>query len=462
MLTLFDAFRTASNSLKAAGEALAVTQMNLTNAGVAGYARQNVNLIADGFDPTRGLAGGVRSGTPINTRSKYAEQVVWGQASRKGFFEGFTQAANGVDFILGLNDVNGGSGVQSAMDQLFKGFSELQGGAHSPLAQSSMLQKANGLAITISQTAEFLEQSSASAATGIQATVDKINTLIDSLQQWSSQPGSKDGAAEAQLYSNLEQLSELVPITAQVGSDGSLTVMLNGQIPLVNATQKYPLSVAYAAPDSGDPFPTAEAQLQIHTASGEDITGDIDGGELGGLLDYRNRFLASLLGDGKQQGDLNRLAQGIADSVNSALGGTPLFQYDAADPTHIARGLKVDTSFTVADLGAAINADPTIPDKLATIFKGTVPANQVDGQSFTAFLVTLSVRSSTELNSATHGLNLQAQFLTQAQNMRESVQGSSTEQAAVELLQYQRAYEAATRVISTLDQLTELTINLGR
>jgi len=464
MVTLFEGLRSAANALEAMAEALATTQMNMTNAGVTGYARRNVHLRVDGFDPTRGLPGGVR-GSSLSARSQYAEQAVWSQTSQKGFFDSFTQSANGVDHVLGLDDVTGRTGIRAALSDLFQSFANLRLGSTDPVNQQNVVEKAQALALTTFQTADFLQQSLATAQSRIQATVDQVNSLVNAAQQWNAQLNAgaqADPMAEAQVYINLETLSTLVPITVQKESNGGLTILLNGQEALLQGSQQFPLSISFATPESSANFPNAPAQLRIRNAAGEDITSSITAGELGGLLDYSNRFLPSLLGDSNQQGDLNRLAQGIANSVNSALGGPqPMFQFDG-NPVNRARSLQLSSSFTREDLAAAIMANPSALVDLAGIAGGVKPTDQIDGQSYSAFLVSLSSRAAASLNTVSDGLNLQSRLVDQAQAFRETVQGASVEQSAVELLQYQRAFEAAAKVIRIIDDLTLTTINMVR
>ena len=72
-----------------------------------------------------------------------------------------------------------------------------------------------------------------------------------------------------------------------------------------------------------------------------------------------NNFAPTLVGNGSQQGALNQLAQGVANSVNGMLGGaTPLFQYGAGDPTNVALSLEVNSSYTSTDLSNAPEANP--------------------------------------------------------------------------------------------------------
>jgi flagellar hook-associated protein 1 FlgK len=295
--------------------------------------------------------------------------------------------------------------------------------------------------------------------------VEQINGLINGIQQWNAQMKSgtePDPISEARVYASLEKLSSLIPITVQKDSNGGLTIMLNGQTPLLQGPVVSPISIAYESPDAGSPFPNASARLQILNSAGENITDSAKIGELGGLLDYVNQFLPKLTGDANQQGDLNRMAEAVANSVNTALGGTkPLFQYDT-NPTNTARSLQLNPDFSRSDLVAAINADPTSLATLTEIAKGSSAANQVDGQSYSGFLISLSTRTSTELSTANSGLGLQAGLVGQARGFREAVQGASVEESAVALLEYQLAFEAAAKVIGVIDELTQTTIDLVR
>jgi flagellar hook-associated protein 1 FlgK len=365
---------------------------------------------------------------------------------------------------MGLNDVSGSTGIQGALNKLLQSFNNWQAGPQSDVTRNDVIQQARSLAQTISQVAGYVQQTRATAQTQAQTTVTQINQLVGGVKQWNNQlqaGAAPDPGAEAAIYNAFEQLSALAPITIQKQSNGLFTVLLNGQTPLLQGGQQFSLQTGFAAPPAGSPNPSAQPSLTITDAHGNDVTSLITGGQLGGLLDYVNRFVPSLLGNANQQGDLNRLAQGIADSTNNALGGpTPLFQYTAGDPTHVAQSLTVASSFSAVDLAADQTANPNAPQNLARIATGTNPADQIDGQKYTDFFTTLSSRVNSDLNGKQNGLDLQNQLLNQAQNLRDHVQGVSLDQEAVNLLQYQRSFEAAARLISVLDNLTQTAIGM--
>ena len=64
------------------------------------------------------------------------------------------------------------------------------------------------------------------------------------------------------------------------------------------------------------------------------------------------------------------------------------------------------------------------------------------------------------LNEARNGQQVQQSLLAQAKDLRAQYSGVSLDEEATILIQFQRAYQANSRFITILDQLTEETINI--
>jgi len=62
--------------------------------------------------------------------------------------------------------------------------------------------------------------------------------------------------------------------------------------------------------------------------------------------------------------------------------------------------------------------------------------------------------------SAQNQMNVQQQVLAQARNLRSEASGVSLNDQAAQMLQFQKAYEAASKMVTVLDQLTQDTINM--
>ena len=191
----------------------------------------------------------------------------------------------------------------------------------------------------------------ADTGTQLQTTVAAVNQLTAQLATLNAQAdhsSGPDAGVDAQINSTLEELSQYASITAMPQSDGAYNVLLDGQVPLVLAGQQFELSCTL------DPGSSPAATI---LSNGVDVTAKADGGQLGSLLDTYNTVLPSYLGDSSQQGELNLMAQQLADSVNGILSaGTPglvLFDYDSTSPDSVAQTLTVDPSANTAQLTAA-------------------------------------------------------------------------------------------------------------
>ena len=167
----------------------------------------------------------------------------------------------------------------------------------------------------------------------MQSTVANVNQFATQLAGYNQQimnGDRNDAGLDAQIHSTLDQLSNDGSISATQQSDGTWTVLLNGQTPLVIEEQAYALSTGTVAPSATSANPNGPPHLSLLAADGTDITADTTSGQLGSLLNTANTVLPSYLGDGNQAGSLNILAQSFASNVNSLL--TSGYQSDGPPP----------------------------------------------------------------------------------------------------------------------------------
>jgi len=194
-------------------------------------------------------------------------------------------------------------------------------------------------------------------------------------------------------------------------------------------------------------------------SSGADVTAQVDGGQLGSLLNTYNTVLPSYLGDSSQQGGLNLMAQQLADAVNGVLSpGTPglvLFDYDSSSPDSVAQTLAIDPSATTAQLTAA---PVGVPASLAGLESET--QDGLGGATFSEYYGQMASNVGAKLSAATEEQTTQQATLAQAQNLRQQSSGVSLDQEAMTLIQFQSAYDACSKLVTTLDQLTQNTIDM--
>jgi len=463
----------SSNALNTYDQVLQVSQNNVANSSTPGFVKHRQSLLALPFDPAIGLTGGVRAGEVQSARSTYADQTVRRQLVQLGYAE---QQVETLSSLQSIFDISGDSGIPRALNDLNRSFSAWAQSPGDTVARQKVLDGAGAVSAAFQQTAAALGNAQQEAERGVRNTVNRVNTLTAQLRDLNTlalQGSKADSGLDAQIHATLEQLSEDVSITAIEHENGSVDVLLNGQTPLVVGDQQYQLHTGlYQPPDAA--YPNASASVRVLGSDGSDITAQIDTGKLGALLDVRNRLLPSYLGDGDQQGDLNRMAQQFADRVNAVLiagniadgapptPGVPLFTY-GADPAAIARTLSA-APLQPGDLAAIAPGPPYVsngvPMALSDLASPQDPADRIDGSSYAQFYGFLAARAGSALSDAQGRLAIQQSAVAQTKNLRDQMSGVSLDEEAAILIQFQRAYEANSRLITVLDQLSQDTINI--
>ena len=472
MSNLMASMATAGNALDVYQRALTVVQNNITNSTTPGYATQSLNLSARPLDAAGGLAGGVAAQGLASARDEYAEEEVRRQLQSLGKYE--TQTS-GVSSIESLFDVTGNSGIPADLNNLYSSFSAWAASPNSASARQMVIANAGNLASDVHSLAGSLAQVSDDVESQIGSTVTQIDQLAADIQQYNVErlrQGSSDPGSDANLHSSLEQLSELVDVSVVNQPDGTVTVLMDGGSPLVAGASQYSISSGLAVP-SGAANPQSPPSSQIFDSQGNDVTSQIQGGKLGGLLDVHNRVLASLVGDGQQAGSLNQFAKAFADTVNGILEsgtvstdsgaakGAALFTYDDSDPTLAAGTFALNSAITGSDLApvdASGNANGNA-NELASLASST-SAGGIDGLTFGDFFSQIASFVGRESSTASTNETSQESVVSQTKSLRDQASGVSLDQQAVLLLQFQKSYAATARLLSTLNNLLDTTINL--
>ncbi|MCC7236507.1 MAG: flagellar hook-associated protein FlgK [Bryobacterales bacterium] len=453
MGNLFATINTAAGSLKAFESALGVASNNITNAQTPGFARQSLDLVAQRMVPQLGLPGGVAAGEVLSSRKTYLEQGVRLQLQREGYFR--QQAAN-LEQVEPVFDIGASSGIAGAADALQQSFSQLSVTPNDVPARQNVLRRAQDLAHAFNTTGQAL----ASAATNTNSeltqsvhAVNRIGKLLRNLNVEFRSDSRKlsDPGLDAQVHASLDELASIVDFNLIRGDDGTFTVLLGGQTPLVMGENLYEISTDLS---TGSPV--------LWNAQGEDVTGRIGGGKLKALIDFHADVLTGL------QQDLDVLALSITDAVNGQLqtgvdlaGQPPIRDLFTYDPS---RGAAVTLSVTEIGAGELAAAVPEAPggNGNALNLAGLFQSRSVNNFTFTQYFGEIAGRVGKLLDVARQDARAQTQLVAQAKALRADQSGVSLDEEAANLIVFQRAYQAASQLIRTLDEMTETLINMKR
>ena len=391
-----------------------------------------------------------------------------------------TQQSSSLTAVQNALNLSASNGIPATLGALFQSFSAWSQDPSSASNRQGVVTSAQQVVDSFRTTVTNLQQVQQDTERQIGQAVDQINVYAQQLAGYNNQirNGDRgDAALDAQIHNTLENLGQIVNFTASVQPDGSMTVLVAGQTPLVVGDHSYALTSQIADPASLPPGnPGVPPSASILDTAGRDVTSQLTGGSLGALLQTHNQVLGSLLGDASQPGTLNQLAQSFADRVNALLTagnisdgppprpGVPLFSYDTSNATNVAATLTLDPGATPDQLAAIDPGPPYVSNgtalKLAALANPQDPADQITNNSYVEFFGNMASDVGRQLATATNEQGIQQQVLTQAQSLRQQLSGVSLDEQAAWLVEYQRAYQANAQLFSVLNSLTQTTVNM--
>lgn len=439
--------------MKAFEEALNVVQNNVTNATTPGYAKQQADLVALSFQPDLEVPGGVSAGPLLSSRDVFSEQAVQRQASHFGKQSALATALASVEPVF---DIASGSGIAAALDALYASFSDLTVAPNSIPARESVIRRAAELAAAFRSAADSLGRSREQARDKINWTLGEISRIAGDIRDLNIEIRRDyrkrlDAGLDARFHAALEELAELVDFTALQQEDGSYSIFMGGEIPLVIGDKTFSVSADFSGPE-----------VTIRDFDGKDVTDRLRQGRLAGMLDFINGRLPGYLDQ------LNQLAAAIADRVNGILAagvdsnGAPpaldLFQYDAASGAALT--LEV-TTIQPEELAAALPGAPG-GNGNALLLAGLATSREIDGSTFTEFYGRLSGQVGADIEATVEDERAASLLLSQARKIREQVSAVDLNEEAAALVEYQRAYEASARLIGVIEELTDTLMTILR
>jgi len=338
-----DILNTSVSGLLAFQQALDVTSNNIANSATPGYSVERANLQELPGQSTAGggyIGGGVAVGSITRSYSELlAQQVRASQASYSSLNALATQATQ-VDNLLSAS----GTGLSAGLQSFVNALQTLSSSPTSSASRQAVLSQAQALAqqltgydAQISQYGSNLEQQIGSDVSQINSLASGIASLNNQIAKDLAGNGQTPNQLMDQRDSLLDQLSQYVGVTTAQEPNGMLDVYIGSGQALVTGGVPQQLSTM--------PNMYNASVLQIGLSSGggtADVTSEITGGDLGGLLATRSQVLDPA------QNALGQISVGLATVVNQQ-------QAAGMDQTG-APGQPMFTVGAVQTLPAAINA----------------------------------------------------------------------------------------------------------
>jgi flagellar hook-associated protein 1 FlgK len=455
----FASINTALSALRYNRVAMDTASQNIANVNTDGYTRRRVESASAGT-PARPAMwsrdqngnGGVKITGIGRMTDAFLDSRVRTEHGKQSYLDVRSGVLDRLDTGIAEPSENG---LAAMMADFRQSWSDLANNPANTAPRAQVIAKAQALTATVVTQANNFKVEAADERVRLNGQVGEVNDVSSQLAAVNKAVAAAavDGSDAGDLLDQRDQLalrlSQLTGGTATINAAGGMDFSVNGVALVtgaINGTMQVASGVTPGGAADGNPITFSVTDpLNGTTALPAGI-----GGEIGGVTDLLEKTIPGYLSG------LNAVVTTLADQVNTlhASGfdqngapGAAVFSYDPADPS--------------GTLALAI----TQPDQLAA---SALPGGVVDGSNADALGGLTAAESAYQQLVTGFGaavasekrITASQQALTdQVDGSREQMAGVDLDEEMLSLVQYQRGYEAAARVLTTVDSVLDTLIN---
>lgn len=517
---LFDTFTIGKRGLSVAQSEINTTSHNIANANTTGYTRQRA--VSTTTTPYGGNSkfdslsvGQVGTGAQISSieriRDSFIDYQVRSQIAVNSANDIQNTYLTQVEDVLNETD---DTGVESALSDFYDAFQTLSTSSESSSNKTVAISAASTLASNLNDRYNQLETKQSDLEDLQGTNVQEINSILDQINDL-----NKDitrvtslGLTPNDLMDTrdnlLDELSTKFEISVESEDDNAITVT-TGSYTLVDGTDSTASCTRFSSiadlEDSGTTVTDSQKACGIFIvdSSGgitnfEPTSGEIAGvqtvyEEIQNCEDQLDMFAAGLAytvnaiqaGDDGATLSSNELLFVNADDTTTDSGITAkniTINSDLEDDPGLLNCGSTSTSgekdgtraLAIADLAdleidfSAVTTDVSSLDRSTFLSEASLgfssgsldlTSSSSSGSTLNDYYTSMISNLATKTSEASNDLETSETQLTSLKNQRTSVSGVSLDEEMTSLIEYQHAYQANAKIISTIDELLDVVIN---
>ncbi|GGL01079.1 flagellar hook-associated protein 1 [Planomonospora parontospora subsp. parontospora] len=470
-MSTFSGISTALSAMYAQRQALDVNGQNIANANTEGYTRQRVELNSVGGVVTPavhslsdGLGNGVTASGVTRLRDAFLESRGQIEHAKLAQLAGQEAIHTRIEEVFNEpSDI----GIQSQLSDYWNAWHDVVNQPGDLAARAQLLQRGGTVADSLRSSDDALDSLWNSTADQLDSYVTEVNTAADTVAQLNKAivRATAAGLPASELADKRDglvlRLAELTGSTSKTLGNGAVDVHLGGA-KLVDGGTARELKVAGGGSlrdVMADPVANAVA-LQWRDSSTD---AGIASGELASSLQSLNKVLPEYAA--KLDGVAARLASTVNTQhtrgydLNGAAGGdffTPTtgtvitaatIKVGLTDPAEVAASSVAPATGTDPDTGLPLPVKGNLDAGNADVLGGFAKADGGPDRFYRETVTALGVAS----QAAQRRTTIQAGVTQNNDAQRAAQSGVSLDEEMANMLLYQRAYQAATQMINTIN-----------
>jgi len=448
----------ARRALHAHQSAMNTASNNIANVNTIGYSRQRVNLAATRTVLTSsGLLGtGVKVEGIERIRDKFIDKQL---QSERPEFKMNEFKSEGLHFVEEIFNEPSEFGLNRLVADFFNAFQDLANDPESVAARAVVKEKAvtltNGFQRIDRQLADYQQTLNKE----LQQRVTEVNQLTSNIADLNEKiitsevSNGHDPVLRDRRDKLIDQLAELVDVQTFETNDGAVNISVAGRF-LVSESSNLELKAEVQASNSNGP---------MVTFANDGSVAQIRSGRIKGMLDLRDVHIADY------RSQLDQFAVGLAEQVNTIHSAG--YNLTGSTGNNFFKA-GVSGAFNIAVDDAILN-DPSL---IATSDAPNEPGNNNvvlaiadlqdskvmtgNQQTFNEFYDSLITKVGSQTQEADFLSESFSLTVEKLEFSRQAVSGVSLDEEMTNLIQAQQAFTAASRVVTTVDEMMDTIVSM--
>lgn len=463
---LLSALNAGKTSLSTNQKVIEIAGNNIANVNTPGYSRQKAilspypSLTFGGFV----IGQGVQVGDIVREHDAFLTTQIRDKNAAYGEEDAKSMPLAELERLFNISN----NGLSNEIDNFFDSWQELAANPGGQTERDLVIQRGSLLADSFHSTVTALDSVRVNIDETLLSKIDGINYQLQQVAELNTRistiesSGTSANSFRDERDQLLNSLSQSIGAQSYENKEGVVSLQLPGGLPLVQGGKALVLEGGIVNND-----------LELSVVTGG-VSKPVDtsklGGEFKGLLEVRDQLLPDL------ESRIDKLAHDLIMAVNDVHddgmdlnGNTGILFFSAppapAPPDNIwdgaanAMSVALTNPDEVATGGTFAPGDNTIALRIAELSTAKV----VDGtDTLVGSYSRITAKVGIEAGQNELARNANEDTMTQLQNLRDGVVGVSLEEEMINLIQYQKGFEASAKLLSTVDEMMDTILSIKR
>ncbi len=447
MAGLFDIIETARKAINSSRAGMDVTSHNVSNVNTPGYTRQKIELSSTGVLSSK--HGIINAGVKVAGIRQIRDEFIEGEIRR--IFSSLGNHSVEKELfsrIESLFNEPGEVGLGQLFENFFNSFDDLSKNPEDRAVRVTVIQTGRALAQRFNDIFSSLVRIKRDIIAELESKLKNINQIIEELGKLNQtvvniyNSGAEINDIRDKINQKLKDLSNLADVAVSYNQNGSVKVSIGG-VTVVDGN--FTQAVALKFVDGQVKIISVQSESEVRLNSGQ-------------VFAFQNLFNGSIT-------DLMQKLDGLAKNLIKKVNDFHKTGYAIDGTTGI--------DFFVGAGAGSIQVSKIIlddPSKISASIDGSVGNNEVA-------LAISSLRNELKISGLYNSIvsdiglrlkissdneNLHRMILSQLESQRDAISGVSIDEEMLNMIKFQRMFEASAKVIQTVNEMLDAVLSMVR